>query len=108
VQVRLGDLDVVAEDLVVAHLERADARAPPLARFHLGDVARAMGAELAQLIELAVVAFADDAGFGGARGCGLADGATDLVAQLGQLIHRGGQLFQARRREGLKLAAQTG
>ena len=31
VQVRLGDLDVVAEDLVVADLERADAGALPLA-----------------------------------------------------------------------------
>src|SRR5262245_43670554 len=41
-EVRVGDLDVVAEHLVVAHLERCDPRASALACFEGGDPALAV------------------------------------------------------------------
>ena len=47
-----GDFDVVAEDVVEAHLERRDAGALALAGFDLGDVLFAVLAEVAQFVEL--------------------------------------------------------
>jgi hypothetical protein len=50
VQVRLGDLQVVAEDGVVADFEAGDARALSLFGFQLGDPLLAVGAHLAQAV----------------------------------------------------------
>jgi len=46
-----GDFDVVAEDVVEAHLERSDAGALALAGFDLGNVSLAVLAEVAEFIE---------------------------------------------------------
>ena len=59
VQVRLRDLDVVAEHAVVAHLQRVDAGARALALFELGDHLFARSADAAQVVELRVEAVAD-------------------------------------------------
>ena len=61
VQVRLRDLDVVAEHAVEAHLERRDAGARALALLDLGDHLLARAADRAQLVELGVDAVADEA-----------------------------------------------
>ena len=47
--VGVGDLEVVAEDLVVSHLERRNAGAIPLPLLQAGDVLPAAVAEIAQL-----------------------------------------------------------
>ena len=52
--VGFGDLDVVAEDVVEADLERLDAGALALAGFDLGDVLPAVLAEVAQFVEFGV------------------------------------------------------
>src|SRR5207244_5065625 len=57
--VRVRHLDVVAEDLVEANLERRDAAALALARLEPRDVALAAVARVLELVELAVVARAD-------------------------------------------------
>ena len=61
VEVRLRDLDVVAEDAVEADLERRDAGARPLALLHLGDDLLAGSADVPQLVELRVHAVANHA-----------------------------------------------
>ena len=59
-----GDFDVVAEDVVEADLERGDAGALALAGFDLGDVLLAVLAEVAEFVELGVIAGADGAAIG--------------------------------------------
>ena len=52
----VADLDVVAEDLVVAHLQAADAGALLLPGLHLGDDRRAARLDLPEAVHLGVVA----------------------------------------------------
>ena len=49
-QIRFRDLDVVAEHIVEANLQRLDARPRALAQFDLRDVLAAVAADVAQLI----------------------------------------------------------
>ena len=51
-EVGLGDLDVVAKDFVVAHLQRLDARALPFLFFQAGQILPGIFARLAQFIQL--------------------------------------------------------
>src|SRR5437899_250630 len=51
-QIWFGDLDVVAEDFVVADFERANASAFTLAHFKLGEEIAATSERLAQFIKL--------------------------------------------------------
>ena len=67
VQVRLGDLDVVAEHAVEADLQRVDAGARALALFHLGDHLLARSADVPQVVELRVDAVANHAAVAGQR-----------------------------------------
>ena len=60
-QVRLRHLDVVAEDAVVADLERRDAGSRALALFHLRDHLLARTADRPQLVELPIDAVAREA-----------------------------------------------
>ena len=76
-QVGLGHLDVVAEDLVVADLERADAGPLPLAALELGDEGLAGAADRAQVVELGVPAVLDDAALGQEEGRLVEDGPVD-------------------------------
>ena len=60
-EVRLRDLDVVAEHPVVADLQRVDPGARALRFFHLGDPLLAGTADAAQLVELRIHAVAHGA-----------------------------------------------
>jgi hypothetical protein len=86
-QVRLRDLDVVAEDLVVADLERADAGARALARLELGDPALAVVAKRAKLVDLGRVAGADEIALPRARGRRVDERAADEIRELRKRIH---------------------
>src|SRR5258706_9159423 len=60
-QIGLGDLNVIAEDVVELDLERVDPGALPLAGLDLCDVLLAMATQVAQLVEFRIDAFADHA-----------------------------------------------
>jgi hypothetical protein len=83
-------LYVVAEDLVVAHLQRPDAGAAPLALLELGEVPPGIGRRRAELIQLAGEAGSDDLTVAQGRGRiisqGVLDQRHDIVAgpQLGE------------------------
>ena len=62
-QVRAADLDVVAEDAVEAHLERADPGARALPLLDRGDRLAAAAARRAQLVELRIDSVPDEAAF---------------------------------------------
>ena len=89
-QVGLGDFDVVAEDVVEADLERLDAGAGALAGFDLGDELAAVLAEVAQFVELGVVAGADGAAVGEVDGRLVGDG-TAGCGRAPRGLHRGGR-----------------
>ena len=96
--VGVGDLEVVAEDLVEPDLERGDAGAVPLALLERGDVLVAAVAERAQLVELAVVAVANDAAIGQELWRPLLEGPGELAAEIGkeiELFHRFGECGHA-------------
>ena len=77
VAVRVGHLDVVAEHLVVADLQRADRRLGDEPRLVLGEPLLTVDGERAQAVELGVVAVGDDGAFAEVgRGVG-ADGAGE-------------------------------
>jgi hypothetical protein len=54
VQVRLGDLDVVAEHPVVADFQRSNAGPDPFALLHLGDDLFAGSTDRPEIVELAI------------------------------------------------------
>ena len=56
-----GDLDEIAEHVVVAHLQRFDAGRVGVTRLQPGDHLAAAVAELAMLVEIAIEAIADEA-----------------------------------------------
>ena len=93
-RVGVGDLQVVAEHLVEADLERGNAGALALTLLERGDVLPAAVAERAQVVELAVEARADHATIaeGGRRT--ILEAAPELGGEIGEqieLVHRIGQ-----------------
>ena len=60
-QVGLGDLQIIAEDLVVAHLEAVDAGGAALLGLQFGDPVLAFPAEANEFVQLRVIALPDDA-----------------------------------------------
>ena len=91
---RVGDLEVVAEHPVEADLERRDAGALALALLQRRDVLPAAVAQLAQLVELRVVARLDHAALGERGGRPLRQRACQHVGHVAQqveLIERGGE-----------------
>ena len=86
VVIGLGDLDVIAEDLVVADLERLDAGPLLLAGLQLGQDAAGVGEQGAQVVHLAAVARADDAALAHGERRLVDDAAGDQVAQLRQTV----------------------
>ena len=85
-QIGLRNLDVVAEDLVEANLQRGDAGAFALALFHRGDDLLAVLAEVAQFVEFGVVTAADHARVGGERRRLVGDGAFEPLAHVGKFV----------------------
>jgi hypothetical protein len=66
-----GDFDVIAEDLVVADLERLDPGALALDRFQVGDPLAGVARGFDHVVQLAGIAGADDAGV-----CSVAGGSS--------------------------------
>ena len=94
--VGFGDLDVVAEDVVEAHLERSDAGPLALPRFDGGDVLLAVALDVAQRIKVGVIAGAHRAAVGQVRGRLLIDGRQDRVADAGHGIQLSAEANQRR------------
>ena len=86
VLLRLGDLDVVAEDLVVADLERADAGRLPLAGLEGQDVALAVAGQRSAAVQLVVDAGGDHPALGQGGGGRRFEGAGEIGGQAGQRI----------------------
>ena len=85
-QVRLRDLDVVAEHAVVADLQRRDAGARALALLHLGDDLLAGAADRAQLVELRVDAVAREPAVARQRRRIVERASLDRVADVGEIV----------------------
>ena len=97
VQVRFRDLDVVAEDAVVADLQRRDAGARALALFQLRDDLLAGAADAAQVVQLGVDAVADVAAVAD-QGAGLLDDVRlDGVTHVRQVVERADERANQRR-----------
>ena len=107
-QVGARDLDVVAEDVVEAHLERLNAGALPLARFDLRDVLPAVLAQVAQLVQLGVEAGADGAAVGDVQRRLVGDGFQNQVGDVGQFVQAIVQRAQARGLLRIEAAFQRG
>ena len=106
--VRAGDLDVVAEDVVEAHLEGGDARALALARLDLGNVLLAVLAEIAQIVELGMESGANRAAVHQVERRFIGDRPEDEAADVGQLIEAVVQVAQARGLLGVEAAFERG
>ena len=98
VRVDIGDFDVVAEDLVVAHLQVGDARAGDLADLVFGQPACPVGGDTAEAVELLVEAVGDDAALAEDRRTVGGDGSLDQRRRrfqarqgLGQRLERFGR-----------------
>src|SRR4029078_7397009 len=92
VLMRLRDLDVVAEDLVVADLERGDARPFALRRLELREPALPVDGDAPELVDLGVARGADVAGDPRMRRRRVDERRADLAGALGQRIERSGRL----------------
>ena len=108
VQVRLRDLDVVAEDAIETHLQRADAGPLALALLHLRDHLTAGAADRLQLVELGIDAVAREAAVAG-EGAGLVDERPlDAIANVGKIIELREQAAEQRRVHALSRADPVG
>ena len=82
-RVRLRDLDVVAENLVVADLQRFDARALPFDRLQVGDPGPGVARRQVDAVEFGREAGADDAGRGERGGRVVGDGGCEQRGNVG-------------------------
>ena len=85
-KVRLRHLDVVAEDAVVADLERCDAGAFSLGSLHVGNVLLGVSTDRSQLVELEIAAFPYESPVPNQRGWVIHKRRFDHVADLCHLI----------------------
>src|SRR5207248_10500683 len=93
-QVGPGDLDVIAEDGVELHFERLDADPLAFPLFDVRDVALAVVAEIAQLIEFLIDSIANDAAISEAQRRLGDDGALDLRTQIREFVEQMVELYQ--------------
>ena len=89
-----GDFDVVAEDFVVADLERLDARALLFGGLEPGDPVAALRRGVAQFIQLGMIARADHAALADGRRRLVHHGPLDRLPQRRQGLDGRGQRFQ--------------
>ncbi len=94
-EVRPGDLDEVAEDLVELYLEGGDPGALAFTRLEAGDVALAAMADGAQFIDFRRVARADDARFRGRGGRIVGDRLFDQPAGVLHRVDFGADFLEA-------------
>ena len=83
----VGNVDIIAEDLVVADLELLCARALALALLELGNGLRAVIAHVAQAVDLLAVAGAEDTALAHGKRRLVADRAVDARAEVGERVH---------------------
>ncbi len=92
ISVDVGDLQIVAEDFVVAHLEALDAQTLPLGALQVRHPLLGVAAAVNDGVQFLAVALPDDAGVGeGGRGL-----VCDGRLQQGEEIVTGGELVQER------------
>ena len=99
----LGYLDVVAEHLVVADLQRPDAGALLLLGLHLGDDALAALEDVTQAVYLLIIAVPDEAALPDGEGGLVADDGGDAAADVVQGVQLAPQLRQASGGEAVQL-----
>ncbi len=92
-----GDFDVIAEDVVEADFQRADAGAGALALLDLGEVGVAVVRDVAEFVETRVEAVADRAAVVEVDGRFVGEGGQNVVADFGDFIEALGQIEEARR-----------
>jgi hypothetical protein len=107
-QVGARDFEVIAEDIVEAHLQRLDAGTLPFARFDLRDVLAAVQAEIAQFVEFGVETGADGAPVSDGQGRLVGNRFQDGVGDVGQFIETLVQGPQARGLLGIEATLQRG
>ena len=83
----VGNVDIIAENLVVADLELLCARALALALLEFGDGLRAVIAHVAQAVDLLAVAGAEDAALAHGKRRLVTDRAVDARAEIGERVH---------------------
>src|SRR5262245_59171887 len=86
---RVGDFDVVTEDAIEADLEAGTTGAGDFVRLESCDPLLAAAIDAAKLVELGVIAFADDAALADRERRGLDERRFELLAQLGAEIECG-------------------
>ncbi len=91
VEIGFGNFDVVAEDLIEADFERADAGAEALALLDGGDGLFATAGERAELVEFGVIAGADVAGLVGEGRRIVGNGGGDEGADVWQVVEFGSE-----------------
>ncbi len=84
--IRLGDFQIIAEDVVEADLERADAGAGPLALLDLGEVGFAVARNIAQLIEAGVETVANGTAVVQIDGRLIGEGGENAIANFGNFV----------------------
>ncbi len=95
-EIRLRNLHVVAKNRIEANLQRRDAGAFALALFHGRDNLLAVLAEVAKLVELAVIAAANDAGIVGESRRLVGNGAFEALANVGEFVDLAMQMAEQR------------
>ncbi len=95
--VGVGDLDVIAEHLVVADLQTGDAGPQDLVGLEASDPVLAAGGDLVQFVEVGVVSPADDAALARAHRRIVDQGRLERFAQIGAQLEPGLQVAQQRR-----------
>ena len=93
----LRDLDVVAEDFVVPHLERGNAGALALGALQARDVFLGLGGAVAEVVELGAEAAADDAAVGQRSGRLVGQRVVDKFDQVGHVDELAAHVRQQRR-----------
>ena len=105
---RIGYFDVIAEDFVVADLQRADAGALLLPGLHLHNDALAAFEDMAQPVHLRVEAVPDEAAFPHGKGRIVTDGCTNPGPHILQKVQLGRQLGELAVRKGRQLGMDLG
>ena len=94
----VAHLDIVAENVVVAYLEAADAGPFGLSFLHFQQIALASGGDVAEFVEPAVHAAGDDFALAYLHGGILRHGGGDFPKQGAAVFHAPQQFLQCRRR----------
>ena len=97
--VGLGNLDVVAEDIVEADFQRLNSGAGPLALLDLCDILPAIAADIAQLVEFGVIARANCAAIGEIERRLIGDGGENAIANIRHFVQAAMNLSEPLRDE---------